>query len=178
MGRRRKGELPRYRLHKQSGQAVVSFPLGNNKYRDILLGPFESDASRKEYARLLNEWVSSEMLAPLTWQGPSPDLTVSEICLRFWKHAETYYRLPDGSPSGEINHFQYALDPLETLYGQTTAKQFGPVALKAVRQQMISTKRQCRRVINQRIEHIKRMFRWAVSEELVPPSIRILLVTA
>ena len=28
-----------------------------------------------------------------------------------------------------------------------------------------------RKVINQRIDHIKRLFQWAVSEEIVPPSV-------
>jgi hypothetical protein len=35
MAHRKKGELPRYRLHKQSGQAVVSLPTGSvPRYRD------------------------------------------------------------------------------------------------------------------------------------------------
>jgi hypothetical protein len=50
MGRRRKGELPRYRLHRQSGQAVVSFPLGAGRYRDVLLGLYDSEESKREYA--------------------------------------------------------------------------------------------------------------------------------
>ena len=45
MGRRRKGELPRYRLHKQSGQAIVSLPLDGGKYRDALLGSFDTEPS-------------------------------------------------------------------------------------------------------------------------------------
>jgi hypothetical protein len=32
MGRRRKGSPPSYRLHKQSGQAVVSLPRGDGTY--------------------------------------------------------------------------------------------------------------------------------------------------
>lgn len=100
MGRRRKGELPRYRLHKQSGQAIVSLPLGNGKYRDVLLGPFGSEGSQREYTRAINEWIAAGMLAPPRSAGPLSDLTVAELCLRFWKHAERRYRLIDGSPLG------------------------------------------------------------------------------
>ena len=39
MPRRKNGQPPSYRLHKQSGQAIVSLPIGGNKYRDLLLGP-------------------------------------------------------------------------------------------------------------------------------------------
>ena len=171
MGRRRNGELPRYRLHKQSGQAVVSLPLGNNKYRDMLLGPFGSDESKQEYARVIGEWLASGGLVVPRLNGQFPDLTVSEICLLFWKHAQAFYRLANGSPSGELDHFKYALAPLKQLYGHTPAKHFGPVALKAIREKMIQSSRLCRKTINQRIEHIKRMFRWAASDELLPASI-------
>ena len=64
MARRRKGELSRYRLHKQSGQAVVSLPLGGGKYPDFLLGPFDSEESKREYTRVINEWLAAGMLSP------------------------------------------------------------------------------------------------------------------
>jgi hypothetical protein len=64
---------------------------------------------------------------------------VAEVSLRFWKYAEGYYRLPGGSRSGELDHFQYALKPLVDLYGHTLAAEFGPLKLKAIRQRMIDT---------------------------------------
>src|SRR5258708_6199535 len=142
MPRRKNGQPPSYRLHKQSGQAIVSLPLGGNKYRDILLGPQGSDESKQEYARALLEWTAAGGFAtPLKTGTLFRDISVAEICLRFWKHAEVFYRLVDGSRSDELDHFRYALDPLLKLYGQTEAHRFGPVALKAVRQQMIASGR-------------------------------------
>jgi hypothetical protein len=63
MPRRKKGQPPSYRLHKQSGQAIVSLPLGGNKYRDVLLGPYDSEESSREYARVLLELSSAGGLA-------------------------------------------------------------------------------------------------------------------
>ncbi len=189
MARRKKGELPRYRLHKQSGHAVVSLPLGGGKYRDFLLGPFDSEDSKREYTRVINEWLAGGMLAPAkVVSGRCPDLSVSEVCLRFWKYAEAHYRLADGSPSRELQHFKYALMGLVNLYADTPAADFGPLKFKAVRQAMIDgtwlTKeererrdqqkrpvRLCRKLINQRMDHIRRLFKWAVSEQLVPVSV-------
>ena len=57
-----------------------------------------------------------------------------------------------------------------SLFGRTRASEFGPLAIKTVRQQMIDAGL-CRTLINQRIGRIKRSFKWAVGEELVPPSI-------
>ena len=172
MARRKKGQPPSYRLHKQSGQAIVSLPLGGKRYRDILLGPYDSEESRREYARVLLELSAAGGLASPPKTGVHfRDLSVSEVCLRFWRHAEVYYRLVDGSASDELHTFRYSLDPLLRLYGNTDANRFGPVALKALRQQMIDGGKLCRRTINQRIDHIKRVFKWAVSEELVPPAV-------
>jgi len=223
MARRKKGELPRYRLHKQSGQAVVSLPLGGGKYRDVLLGPFDTEESKREYTRVINEWLAAGMLAPPKPVAGTgiPDLSVAEVCLRFWKHAEDYYRLVDGSPSGEIDNYQYAHEFLVEVYGPTPVSEFGPLKLKAVRRTMIDAYRYhvrftkgdrtwdkwvgrkrfryfdghegrseaewkkawlpvellqkkkaiCRKEINRRVELIRRMFRWAVSEELVSSSV-------
>ncbi len=47
---------------------------------------------------------------------------------------------------------------------------FGPLALKAVRQQMVEHGL-CRRHINQRVNRVRRIFKWGVENELVPPQI-------
>jgi hypothetical protein len=59
MARHPRGAPPSYCRHKQSGQAVFHWPLGNRKYRSILLGPFGSPQSHAEYQRLLTEWRSA-----------------------------------------------------------------------------------------------------------------------
>jgi integrase len=56
---------------------------------------------------------------------------------------------------------------LKELYGSTPAKDFGPLALKACRRAMIE-KDWSRKYINGQIGRIRRAFKWAVSEELVP----------
>jgi integrase len=48
--------------------------------------------------------------------------------------------------------------------------QIGPLALKAVRQTMIDHDL-CRRHINQRINRIRRVFKWGVENEIVPPGV-------
>ena len=58
MPKLKEGQLPKYRLHKQSGQAIVT--LGG---RDFLLGKHGSAASRQEYRRLTAEWLASHQIA-------------------------------------------------------------------------------------------------------------------
>jgi integrase len=180
MGRRRKGEPPRYRRHKQSGQAVVSLPLGLGTYKDVLLGPFDTPESRQEYVRILAEWESNGRKASSVLACSAEGPTVNEVILAFWKHAEQHYRRPDGTPTGELREYRSAFKPLRALYGHTAARDFGPVALKAVRQRMIEGNENhedsrlrplARGVVNQRIGRIRRMFKWAVAEELVPVTV-------
>jgi hypothetical protein len=56
------------------------------------------------------------------------------------------------------------------LYGTTPAVEFGPKKLAAVRAKMVELDL-CRTVINKRIDRVKRAFKWAVSEELLPVSV-------
>ena len=120
MGRRRKGELPSYRLHKQSGQAIVSLPLGSGRYHDHLLGPYDSAQSKQEYARVIAEWVAGRYVMPVANpRGDQNGLSVAELILGYWKHAETYYRHFDGRPTSEQDAIRLAVRPLKQLYGHT-----------------------------------------------------------
>src|SRR5947209_4946288 len=85
----RQAAIPAYRLHKQSGQAVVTLPDGFGRRRDILLGKYGTAESRREYARVLTEWESDGRR--LTQPVLTSDITVNELVLAYWKHAFNYY---------------------------------------------------------------------------------------
>jgi integrase len=152
---------PTYRKHKASGQAIVT--LGG---RDFYLGPYGTRSSHVEYDRLIQEWLSRGKQAP----GPAADLTVVELIAAFMDHAETYYRRPDGTLGSEFDNFRCALRPLNRLYGEVAAAQFGPLALKAVRQEMTDLG-WCRKNINRQIGRIKHLFKWGLENELIPASL-------
>jgi hypothetical protein len=56
------------------------------------------------------------------------------------------------------------------LYGRTGAAEFGPLALKACREKMIEAD-WCRTHINKQIDRVKRCFKWATENEMVPDSV-------
>jgi integrase len=60
--------------------------------------------------------------------------------------------------------------PLKAHYGHTIAREFGPLALRAVREKMIADGL-AQTNINGRIAIIRRLFKWAVSMEMTPPSV-------
>jgi len=169
MPRTSKGSLPSYRLHKSSGQAVVTLTDPSGRRHDVLLGEHNSPESRSEYLRVLGEWEARGRTLPSS-DAHAPDLTLNEMLVPFWEHVEGHYRHPDGTPTNEQNNFRYALRPLREMYGHTAAAQFGPLALKVVRQRFIEAGL-CRREVNRRVQKIRQAFKWAVSEELIPSSV-------
>jgi integrase len=162
----RKKGTPSYRLHKQSGQAIVTLSDKLGSRRDVLLGKYGTPESHIEYRRVLLEWeVNHHQLLPA--QTQLKDLSVNEVILSYWQHVQDYYRLADGTPSTEVDNIRLALRPLKALYGHTPAATFDALALEAVREQMIRNGN-CRNRINKDVARIKRLFKWAGSKKLVP----------
>ncbi|MGA2619873.1 MAG: hypothetical protein ABSF26_19845, partial [Thermoguttaceae bacterium] len=95
--------------------------------------------------------------------------SIDELILAYWQFAKAHY-LKSGAPTGEIDAIRTALRPIRHLYGSTPAADFGPKKLKVVRHKMVEAGLS-RGVVNDRVGRIKRMFKWAVAEELVPPSV-------
>ncbi len=153
--------LPKYCKHRASGQAVVTL-----NGRDFYLGPHNTKASKIEYDRLIGEWLANGRNLHC---GEASDLTVAELLLQYWKFAKGYYR-KNGEQTSEVAAIKSALRPVRELYSNHPAREFGPLALETVRQQMIA-KGWSRKGINHAISRVRRVFRWAVSKELIPPSV-------
>lgn len=155
--------VPSYRLHKPSGQARTII-----HGRHIYLGKYNSPESRKKYARLLAELSQPTSTADDSGAATSLML-VSELLVKYLEYAEDYYTAEDKG-NKEFPCMIAAVKPVNQLYGNTLASDFGPLKLKATRQHLIDQDL-CRTEINKRIGRIKRVFKWAVSEELIPPSV-------
>jgi hypothetical protein len=154
--------IPKLSHHKASGKAVVRL-CGIDHY----LGPWGSCVARNEYDRVIAEWLAGGRQSSA---AEAVSLTVAEILAAFWDYAKDYYRHADGTPTTEILSFRDAFRPLRRLYGHTPAAAFGPLALKAVRLAMIDAGL-CRTNVNCRIGRIKRVFKWAVENEMIPANV-------
>jgi integrase len=161
-------QVPSYRLHKQSGQAVVTLPDGLCGRRDVMLGKYGSPESRVEYARVLAEWETNGRRLPPS--ATSPDLTVNELLLQYWRWAESHYLDADGNPSRELESIKDSLRGVRRLYGQTQAAAFGPLALRSVQEDMAKAGL-ARSVVNDRVNRVRRVFKWAVSFQLIPSTV-------
>ena len=154
--------VPKYRLHKGSGQALVEIA-----GRRIYLGRHNSDESRERYRRLIAELMSPQQVVRV--ETPRVSLRINHLILRYYRFAKTYY-VKNGHSTSEPENIVLAIRPLLEMFGRTPASQFGPKSLKLVRQKMIH-RGWVRKHINRQTDRIKRMFKWAVAEELIPAGI-------
>lgn len=156
---------PKYYKHGASGQAVVKID-----GRMIYLGPHGTKASHVEYDRVIGEWMANGRRAPQDNNG----ITIAELIAAFWEHGAQHYNpgiYPQGKrPPGELGNYWDVLKPLKRLYAEKPVSDFGPLALKSIRGEMIKMG-WCRNVINRQVARLKHVFKWGVSEELIPASV-------
>lgn len=165
--------VPTYCLHKQSGRgrAVWTDASGVRHFK-LLPGAFESSESRTAFATLLLELGSSPATVPAVPLG----MTLAEVMVAYIQHADRHYRGVDGKPTSEFNEIKLVIKALRELYAETPASEFGPLRLKAVRQGWVNAQL-ARSECNRRANLVRRMFKWAASEELVPAAIYHALTT-
>lgn len=191
--------VPSYRFHKATGQAVVVL-----RGESVYLGKFGSPASKALYDQVIAKYLSErgqpeQPATPIeTRLSPFRDagcaLSISELVLKYWTFAKSYY-VKNGQPTGELPPLKEALRVLRRQAGETPAAEFGPIALKSVREVLMKQPNirrlkvtdpetgepgftekvirvgLARRTINKQIGRIKRVFAWAVAEELLPPHV-------
>ena len=131
------------------------------------LGKYGSPEAAAAYARFianLAEAAAGEEASP---EPPRVGgITCVELGAAFLQFAEGWY-LKDGKPTTQLGHVKQHIRILVDHYGNLPINEFGPRRLKALQQSLV--KEGYSRVgVNARIGGIKRIFRWAESEELAP----------
>jgi integrase len=152
--------LPPYKKHPAKDEARC-WVAGKWVY----LGKWGSPEAAKAYERLCAELhvAKPEVIASRKRQ----DALVSEVISAFLDYAITHYRRPDGDESTELREYVAVLEPLADLYGDVHATEFGPLALQSLRQKLIDRK-WCRNRINKQVGRIRRVFKWAAGQEMIP----------
>lgn len=182
---RPKQAIPSYQHHRATGHARTCI-----NGHDYYLGPYGSDQSRIAYGELIARHASGLPLVDVTAKRKSggasddPGPSASEICLAFWNHAQIHY-VKNGKQTSEVHCFRSCLLLLREMYGLTPAKDFGPLALKAVRAAMVSgdpnakdsagkpkpRKPWARRNINVMVGRIRRVFKFAIENEMIDAAV-------
>lgn len=160
--------VPTYRHHKPSGQAYTRVTRDGRR-RDVYLGPYGSPESKAEFARVCRQVAASAAAAAKLAAGAAR-LTVNEVAVAFLRQAPSYYRRPDGTPTGEVKEYGYACRHLCEQLGGEPADEVTPGRLKRVRGAMVAAG-WCRTRVNRQVRRVRQVFVWAAEEDLVPAAV-------
>lgn len=134
--------------------------------KKIWLGIYGSPESRLKYSSLVAGINNQEPGPPDSQHIP----TVVEVMADYLRYAEVYYRRHDGKPGREYELIVDICKYLRRQAGSLPAKEYGPRWLKQLRQRLIEANLS-RKYINKQVDRVRRMFRWAASEELIPSDV-------
>jgi integrase len=159
--------LPKYQHHQKSGQARVS--LGG---KQVDLGPYDSPESRAKYDQVVGEWIAAGRPRQRAKCLELHAVRVADVVAAYFEHIKRIFRdrTHAGKLAGSARNYQMLLKHFAELHGDEFADCFGPKRLKSYRESLIVSGIG-RNTINKRTNQLKKMFRWAASEELVPADI-------
>jgi integrase len=179
-----KAKVPKYCLMKASGKSRpnnLAYVRIDGRVR--YLGQHGTPESLAEYARVVEEFrqalerreAEAAALPAAIVESPDrkadPEITIIELCAEYLDYAHEYYK-KGGQNTSEVNNVKRAIRLVDRLYGETRAADFGPLSLRACQGAMErDAKNFTRGTINETIGTVKRMFRWAVSMELMPVTV-------
>jgi hypothetical protein len=95
---------------------------------------------------------------------------VNELLLAYAAWLEKTRPTADGKPSRSGTSPRFAFRTLRETFGTLPVAEFGPKSLKTLREAWVAAGLS-RKVINGRVGAVKRLFRWAVGEELAGPEL-------
>lgn len=161
--------IPKYRKHSSRDTGFVE----HQGVRIYFAGRYNSAESQAAYRAFLR----THSLAEPT-NAPGEVVTVGMLVSRYLDYAIDHY--PADRNSGYANVRLAVLSLLKD-YALLPVQEFGPLKLKALRakwEEMTYTRGKqktgkplSRKYINAKVNRVRRMFRWGVGEELVPPSV-------
>ena len=158
---------PKLCRHKARSQGYVTLD-GREHY----LGHWPATRGKKPppavqagYDDLIAAWLANGRRLP----DARPPLTVNDLLLAYLQWAKAHY-VPRRRKDDQNRFIRYAAAVVRELFGPTPAAEFGPKRLRAV-QQAMADRGWSRGTVNAQVERVRRMFKWAVAEELLPGTV-------
>ena len=153
--------IPKLCRHRSRNQGYVTLD-GREHYLGHWPGRRPPADVRARYDELIASWLANGKRLP----PESTPVTANDLILAYLKWAEAHY-VPRRKKDDQNRFIRYALKVVRQGFGRTPAAEFGPKRLRAVQQAMIELG-WSRSTINAQVDRVRRMFKWAVAEELVP----------
>lgn len=172
---RPRSKSPSYRLHKPTGQAVVTLAdPDTGARRDHYLGKHGTPESHHRYAELLQQYQSDGRVVDAKPKIRRPAVasdTVGGLLLDYWKSEKERFGVKEGQRlKSPLPATQSALRTCRRVCGRLPVAEFSPKHLQAVREAFCERKLK-RRTVNTYTRFIIAAFKWGVAEERVNPEV-------
>ena len=154
--------FPSLRLHKPTGQGVVTVRLASGGRKDLDCGGHGTAAAKAEYNRVVGLLAANGGIYP----DDGADLTVAEALVKYVIFIDGYYRNPDGTPTGTADDIKITLGYIKRLFAPIPLADFGISQLKLVREAMVADDR-VRNQVNRRVGMVRGFVKWCVEEGLM-----------
>lgn len=177
---RKTGSMPTVSIHAQSQNARVRIG-GKTHWLGRCAGGKVSKEQLAKAARLWQEHLTGQLgaepaapkpkatapapAAPAATVPEPAGITLAGLGLKYLDWAEGYYAA-DGGTTSSVDGIRMALRALFP-FSDLPAATFGPRSLKHV-QEMLVREGRPRVTVNRTVKTIRRLFKWAAAEELVP----------
>jgi integrase len=204
MPRTKAGSVPKLQHHKATGQARVTIAgrdyycgrwgskVAIAKYQRLLGEFFNSNGAppvaegvqsakgapppRDEAAGLVHAiTVGPTGVHVETSRDGELAICVCDVAARYLMHCDVYYRDVQGKQTSTYGEARMAIRALEPFF-DLPAVQFGPLRLQSMRALLVEHGRP-RVTCNRIVKAVRRLFKWAASQELIPVSISDALAT-
>jgi integrase len=149
-----KKTIPKYRLHKASGQASVTL-----KGKTFYLGKFKCKESYQKYNALIAQYIANQQTLPPALT-PS-HITCQELAVQYLDYMFKYY-CPNGEIAPPYSKRKVAVKGFVQHFGTTPVAEFTPLSLVFLRDKWVEHG-YARPVINEMIGYVKAMFRWGTT---------------
>lgn len=151
-------------------RATGTFCYAKFNGREIAFGREGDPETKRAFEKFVGEWIAAGCSIATEEPQSSPGCTVGELLDAYDRHADSYYRHKDRTPTGRIYAVRAALREIRELFSAFPAAEFGLRHLKAVRERMVENGL-ARVNVNARVAVIRAAFGWAAEEEMVPPAV-------
>lgn len=147
----------------------VKFPDEKSRRDVVLTFPFSGKRIPAECPQSVAESAAFrlwEARVVRTRPDGTPVFTVNELCDRWLRHAQTYYRHPDGTPTGRAAVNTIHLRALRTLYGNRPVEALAHPDMLALRDHLVG-RGLARVTVNGHLTSVRQLFKWALDEALI-----------
>ena len=168
MSKSKKLTIPQFRFHRHSNQHYIWH---NNKR--VHMGA-ELEVAEARYNRWVADFVAgirTPKPAKRTTPNPSAERTVAEVLVADWKHVLIEY----ADNKSTRHRIWQAIEAVREMYSDISVFAFRGPQLKALRADLVENRKHkhngkpiSRTYINYLVACVQRMWKWALSEDLVP----------